>query len=483
MKLVLLTLSLLLLSPTIVLGDRPNVLFIAIDDLNDWVGCLNSHPQVKTPNIDALAKRRTLFTNAHCQAPLCNPSRTSVMTGLRPSTTGIYGLAPWFRTVKDWNNLVTLPQHFSKAGYTTYTVGKIYHGRFGSQGAQEFDVVGKTDRGLRPEQKRVATPRGGRGMDWGVYPFKESDHKDWKSASWTVEQLNKTPKAPFFLAVGFALPHVPLYATQKWFDLYPEDEVMLPRMLLDDRRDTPRFSWYLHWKLPEPRQKFLLQHGEQIKIVQSYLASVSFVDSQVGRVLDALERNGLADDTIVVLWSDHGYHLGEKQITGKNTLWDRSARVPLIFAGPGVREGQSSGRPAELLNIYPTLSELCGLKTPDHLEGLSLVPQLEDASASRTRPAITTHNHDNHAVRTERWRYIQYADGSEELYDMANDPHEFTNLAADSRFYTEKQNLRKHLPQINRKPAPGSVNRILVYENGVANWEGEDIDPKETIPD
>lgn len=491
MKRVLLTLSLLLFSLAISQGARParqaqgkpNVLFIAIDDLNDWVGCLDSHPQVKTPNIDALARRGTLFTNAHCQAPVCNPSRTSVMTGLRPSTTGVYGLSPWFRTVKEWKDLVTLPQHFSQAGYTTYTVGKIYHGRFGGQGAKEFDVVGRTDRGLRPEQKRVATPRGGRGMDWGVYPFKESDHKDWKTASWAVKQLDRMPDAPFFLAVGFALPHVPLYATQKWFDLYPEDEVILPRMLLDDRRDTPRFSWYLHWKLPEPRQKFLLQEGEQIKIVRAYLAGVSFVDSQVGRVLKALERNGLADDTLVVLWSDHGYHLGEKEITGKNTLWDRSTRVPLIFAGPGVARGQDCLRPAELLDIYPTLSELCGLKTSDHLQGLSLVPQLKDAKAPRTRPAITTHNHDNHGVRTERWRYIRYADGSEELYDMINDPDEFKNLAAMARHADIKLALRKHLPEINRKPVPGSANRVLTYQDGVANWEGEDIDPNERIPD
>ena len=474
-----------LLSSLIAQAKSPNVLFIAIDDLNDWVGVMESHPQVKTPNIDALAERGTLFTNAHCQAPICNPSRTSVMTGLRPSTTGIYSLAPWFRTVDEWKDLVTLPQHFSKGGYKTYSVGKIYHGRnWNSMGVKEFDVVGKTEPGLSPKQKRVATPRGGRGMDWAVYPYEESDHKDWKTASWAVQQLDEMPKEdPFFLAVGFALPHVPLLATQKWFDLYPEDEVILPRMLLDDRKDTPRFSWYLHWKLPEPRQKFLLQTGEQMKIVQAYLASVSFIDSQVGRVLNALERNELADDTIVVLWSDHGYHLGEKEITGKNTLWDRSARVPLIFAGPGVKEGESSGRPAELLDMYPTLSELCGLEIPGHLEGLSLVPQLKNANAPRTRPAITTDNHDNHGLRTERWRYIQYADASEELYDMVADPNEFTNLANYNRYAATKLELRKQLPKINKKPVPGSANRILIYENGVANWEGENIGPNDPIPD
>lgn len=484
MKRNLITLALLFACLPFSQGAQPNVLFIAIDDLNDWVGCLDSHPQVKTPNIDALAERGTLFTNAHCQAPICNPSRTSVMTGLRPSTTGVYGLAPWFRKVDDLKDLVTLPQHFSKAGYQTYTVGKIYHGRdWNSSGLPEFDVVAKTEAGLSPKTKRVTTPRGGRGMDWAVYPYEESDHKDWKTASWAVEQLDAKPKDPFFMAVGFALPHVPLFATQKWFDMYPEDGVVLPRMLLDDRSDTPRFSWYLHWKLPEPRQKFLLEEGEQIKIVQAYLASVSFVDSQVGRVLDALERNELADDTIVVLWSDHGYHLGEKQITGKNTLWDRSARVPLVFAGPGVKSGQRSGRPAELLDMYPTLSELCGLEIPDHLEGLSLLPQLKNGKAPRSRPAITTHNRDNHGVRTEDWRYIRYADGSEELYDMVKDSNEFTNLALNPKYAEEKRRLRKQLPKINRPPAPGSAKRVLIYENGIANWEGEDIDPNEAIPD
>lgn len=464
---------------------KPNVLFISIDDLNDWVGVMDSHPQVQTPHIDGLAERGTLFANAHCQAPVCNPSRTSVMTGLRPSTTGVYGLAPWFRSVDELKDLVTLPQYFSQAGYQTYTVGKIYHGGGWASGeTTEFDVVGKTDPGKRPKVKRVATPRGGRGMDWDVYPFEEPDHRDWKTASWAVDRLGKMPEdEPFFMAVGFALPHVPLLATRKWFDLYPEEEVLLPRMLLDDRTDTPRFSWYLHWKLPEPRQKFLLQSGEQIKIVQAYLASISFMDSQVGRVLEALRQNELEDNTIVVLWSDHGYHLGEKEITGKNTLWDRSTRVPLIFAGPGVSREQRVNSPAELLDMYPTLSELCGLEVPDHLEGISLVPQINDPKATRIQPAITTHNHDNHGVRTEDWRYIQYADGSEELYDMVNDPNEFWNLAGDENYATIQRQMKGHLPKSSKKPVPGSANRVLVYENGIANWEGEDIDPNEPIPE
>ena len=208
MKRILITTILLVTCLPVSQGAPPNVLFIAIDDLNDWVGCLDGHPQVKTPNIDALAERGTLFTNAHCQAPICNPSRTSVMTGLRPSTTGVYGLAPWFRQVDDLKDLVTLPQHFSKAGYKTYTGGKIYHGRdWNSLGIKEFDVVAEAKGRMRPKTKRVATPRGGPGMDWGVYPYKESNQNDWKTASWAVEQLDAKPKDPFFMAVGFSLPH------------------------------------------------------------------------------------------------------------------------------------------------------------------------------------------------------------------------------------------------------------------------------------
>lgn len=471
----------------IVLGveKSPNVLFIAIDDLNDWVGVLGGHPQVLTPHMDRLAERGTLFTNAHCQSPLCNPSRTSVMTGLRPSTTGIYGLSPWFRTVPALKDIVTLPQHFAKGGYKTFTVGKIYHGGGWLSGdVKEFDVIGKTERGLRPKEKRVETPRGGPGMDWGVYPFEDSDQRDWKTASWAVDQLEGMPDdKPFFMAVGFSLPHVPLLATQKWFDLYPEEGIALPGMLLDDRKDTPRFSWYLHWKLPEPRQRFLLESGEQLKIVQAYLASISFVDSQVGRVLNALEDNGLADDTVVVLWSDHGYHLGEKEITGKNTLWEPSTRVPLIFAGPGVPKNQEVVQSSELLDMYPSLSELCGLEIPDHVEGRSLVPHIKGSTVDRMGPAITTHNHDNHGLRKGGWRFIQYADGSEELYNLENDPHEFTNLVGDPSHVTVLNRLRTMLPKTNLMPVEGSQNRILTYRNGEANWEGEVINRIDPIPD
>ncbi len=407
------------------------------------------------------------------------------MTGLRPSTTGVYGLAPWFRNIEKYADHVSLPQYLAKHGYHTYTTGKIYHGGYGRRKTDdEFHVVGTgASVGAHPSTKLVDTPQKHRLVDWGVFPHKDEDKGDWKVASWAVEQLDAKPQSPFFLTVGFFLPHVPCYATQKWFDLYPEESLILPPLKRDDRDDTPRFSWYLHWKLPEPRFKFLQEANQWKNLVRSYLACVSFVDSQVGRVLDALEKNGYNENTIVVLWSDHGWHLGEKLITGKNTLWDRSAHVPLIFAGRGIAQGAKCSRPAELLDMYPTLVELSGLPKKEGLEGHSLVPQLEDADAPRRWPAITTHNHDNHGIRTERWRYIRYADGSEELYDMRKDPNEWHNLAGNHEFADIIRQHRNWMPKVNAKPAPGSSSRILIFENGKANWEGEDIGPTDPIPE
>ena len=464
---------------------KPNILFIAIDDLNDWVNPLQGHPQVQTPHMDRLAARGTVFTNAHCQAPLCNPSRTSLMTGLRPSTTGIYALFPWFRNVEELKDLVTLPKYFGQHGYRTYGTGKIYHSRdFHDKDKPEFDVMGPgASVGPYPPKKLVNTPQPHPLVDWGLFPHRDEDKGDWKVASWAVDQLSGELPEPFFLAAGFFLPHVPCFATEKWFNLYPEDKVELPPVRRDDREDTPLFSWFLHWRLPEPRLKFLEEAEQWKNLVRSYLASISFVDSQVGRLLDALEASGHADNTVVVLWSDHGWHLGEKLITGKNTLWDRSTRVPLIFAGPGVSRGATSSRPAELLDIYPTLVELAGLPAKEGIEGHSLTPQLRDGKAARQWPAITTHNHDNHGVRTENWRFIQYADGSEEFYDMRRDPNEWTNLINVPAHADRIREHRRLLPSVNRDPAPGSGIRLLTYKDGKAVWEGKEITPGEPIPE
>ena len=465
--------------------QRPNILMIAIDDQNDWIGCLNGHPQIQTPNIDALAERGTVFLNAHCQSPLCNPSRTSLLTGRRPSTTGVYGLAPWFRNVDELKDIETLPQCFAKHGWKTLSAGKIYHGGYGRKKSdQEFDVLGpRAGVRVRPETKLVDTPADHPLVDWGEFPHKDEDKGDYIVASWAVDQLQQDHHKPFFLSAGFFLPHVPCYATKKWFDLYPEDTLQLPPFLKNDRDDTPRFSWYLHWQLPEPRLDFLEEANQWKNLVRSYLACTSFVDSQVGRILAALQSSPYADNTIVVLWSDHGWHLGEKRITGKNTLWDRSTRVPLIFAGPGVATAGRCVEPVELLDIYPTLSELCDLPLSEQLEGHSLLPQLNDATHVREWPAITTHNHDNHGIRSRDWRFIQYADGTEELYDMQTDPNEWYNQATNPKHASVLEEHRRWIPT-SRQPVPGSKHRILIRsEDGTVNWEGADIAPNAAIPE
>lgn len=465
----------------------PNVLMIAIDDQNDWVGCLGGHPQARTPHIDRLSERGTLFLNAHCQSPLCNPSRASLLTGRRPSSTGIYGLSPVFRDVGLLKDVETLPQHFSRHGYETLMAGKIYHGGYGRRSIDgEFEIIGPSaDVGVRPSAPLVKTPGGHPLVDWGTFPHRDEDKGDWKLATWASGQLQKTHDRPFFMSVGFFLPHVPCYVTSDWYDLFPLDSLRLPDVLDNDRADTPRFSWYLHWKLPEPRLKFLKEADEWRNLVRSYLASTAFVDAQVGRILDALEASEFADNTIIVLWSDHGWHLGEKGITGKNTLWECSTRVPLIFAGPGVSVCARCNEPVELLDVFPTLSELCGLPVSPELEGHSLLPQLKDAEVVREWPAITTHNHDNHGIRSRDWRYICYADGSEELYNMNEDPEEWTNLAARDEHLAILKQHRKWVPRVNLKAAKGSRDRILTYDpvSGVANWEGVDILPHAPIPE
>ena len=490
-----LTLALSALCSTL-LAAKPNILFIAIDDQNDWVGHLGGHPLAKTPHLDKLATRGTTFLNAHCNSPLCNPSRTSLMLGLRPTTTGIYGLAPEPRRLPELKKRVALPQHFAAHGYHTAATGKIYHhgttagGEKDESLAPEFQVTAPFGGvGTRPPKKLVGkTPMGNNPlMDWGVWPLDNDDtgKGDYKVASWTIGQIKSAPKdKPFFIAAGFFLPHVPCYATKQWFDLYPDDDSVLPEILESDRDDTPRFSWYLHWKLPEPRLKWVKQHDQWRNLVRSYLACTSFVDSQVGRLLTALDEAGVADNTIVVIWGDHGWHLGEKGITGKNSLWDDGTRVPLIFAGPGVKGGQRCMQPAELLDIYPTLVELAGVPARSDLDGLSLLPQLKQSSVKRERPAITSHNQGNHGIRSENWRYIRYADGSEELYDMRKDPKEWHNLAADPVHAEVIKEHKKWLPKPDLPPAPGSAHRIITYDSVAdeAVWEGAKVKRTDPIP-
>ncbi len=467
---------------------EPNILFIAVDDLNDWIGPLGGHAQARTPNFDRLARRGIVFTNAHTQAPLCNPSRTSLLSGLRPSTTGLYTLQPGVRAVPRLRDHVMLPQFLAARGYQTFSTGKIYHD--GSirpaERAREFDEWGTNGPMPYPPAKLVATPDPIKAMDWGVFPNSEAEDKtqaDWLIADAAIDYLRKAPAdRPFFLGAGFRLPHVPCFASPRWFEQYPEATLAMPPVLATDRDDIPDFAWYLHWKLPEPRLSWLQSSGQWRPLVRAYLASISFMDSQLGRVLDALEASPHAATTIVVLWSDHGWHLGEKGITGKNTLWERSTRVPLLMAGPGIAKGARSAEPVELLDLYPTLAELSGGEAPRDLEGHSLVPLLRNPRATRPWPAITTHNQGNHSVRSRRWRYIRYANGEEELYDLRRDPNEWRNLARGRDANRYRAVMRDHarwLPKTNAPPVAGSAARLLVQQDGQWFWEGKPIQAAE----
>ena len=457
---------------------KPNYLFIAVDDLNDWIAPLKGHPQVKTPNIDRLAKRGITFTNAHVQAPLCNPSRTSLLSGLLPSSTGLYTLQPGVRAVPRLKDHVMLPQFLAQNGYTTFSAGKVYHDGAIKQNEREkeFQEWGESGAMPYPSEKIVNTPDKMKAVDWGIFPEDDKLQADWKIADSAIKYLNsRKADQPFFLSVGFRLPHVPCFASQKWFDLYPNETLVMPPFNANDRDDVPEFAWNLHWKLPEPRTSWLQKNNEWKPLVRAYLATISLMDSQVGRVLDALEASGKSENTIVIFFSDNGWHLGEKGVTGKNTLWERSTRVPLIFAGAGIKSGVKSNRPVQLLDVYPTFIELSELPANKGLQGHSLTPLLKNPNAKWQWPALTTHNQNNHAVRSERWRYIRYADGSEELYDHQTDPNEWTNLSSNKRFSKIIAEHKKWLPKENLNPVTGSAARLLVNENGVWMWEGKPI--------
>jgi arylsulfatase A-like enzyme len=435
-------------------GDRPNVLLICIDDLNDWIGCLEGHPQAVTPNIDRLAARGVLFTNAHCQAPVCLASRASFMSGNLPSTTGVYLLGPGLRESPELKGVKTMPEWFADQGYKTMGTGKIYHGGGNQETFQTYGPRGNAGPVLRGDDK-LNYKQGHPLWDWGAYPEKDEQMPDFVCAQWAVERLKEKHDKPLFLAVGFNRPHVPMYAPQKWFDMQvPLDEIELPATHDNDRDDLPAYGKRLTAGFPAPRHEWMVANDQWKKAVRAYLACITFVDAQVGKVLDALDASGRAENTVVVLLSDHGFHMGEKQRWAKRTLWEESARVPLIVAGPGIEPDRQCAQPAGLIDLYPTLIELCGLQDPGHLEGQTLVPQLKDVDTPHA-PAVTTWWVGNHSVRSERYRYIRYADGSEELYDHQNDPNEWHNLIAikAAKEWEYKDILayhRKFLPKVDR---------------------------------
>lgn len=427
----------------------PNVVIISIDDLNDWTGCLGGHPQAKTPHIDRLARRGTLFTNAHCQAPICPPSRASLVTGLLPTTTGLYFLQPGLEASAVTRGRPTLPEQFAAAGYHTMGAGKFVKG-----GGEEkyFQQHGGAMGGFGPvPPQKLAYPDGLQLWDWGAYPADEADTPDAKIADWAIARLNEPQQKPFLLVAGFWRPHVPMFAPQKWFDLFPADQVKPPETLDNDRDDLPPYALDLTIGLPAPRHEWFVENKKWTDAVRAYLASVAFVDHCAGRVLSALEASPHADNTLVVLLSDHGWHLGEKQRWAKRSLWNDSTRVPLIIATPG-QTAQVCGRPVGLVDLYPTLLELTGQPKIADQDGQSLAPLLADPDKAWDRPVLTTFCPHNHSLRTTDWHFIRYADGSEELYDHRTDPHEWRNLASEPAHQARLAEFRQQLPTDEAAP-------------------------------
>jgi len=452
----------------------PNFLFITVDDLNDWVGALGGHPQARAPHLDRLAREGTVFTNAHCQAPICHPSRVSFMTGTMPSTTGMYSMGPMdFRrdcpALRDRAATPTLAEYFAARGYRTMGVGKIFHSSSATDTFQEYGPRG--DWGPFPADggKFTATP-GGSLWDWGRFPDRDEDTVDRSVADWAVQRLREPAPKPFFLAVGFFRPHAPMYAPAPWWEQQPEEgKVRLPPHSPSDRDDLGPFARALTYAATSPRHAYFEESGRWRSAVQAYLACLSFVDAQIGRVLQALEDSPHARSTIVVLLGDNGLSLGEKSRWGKRSLWERDTRVPLMVRAPGYPAGGRCAEPAGLVDIYPTLVELCGFPSEQRLEGRSLRPQLLDAAAPRD-PVVSTFFVNNHAVRSRDFRYIRYADGSEELYDHRRDPNEWHNLAGRPELKTVIQAHARFLPKVNAAPLKGSTG--LGVDPAHLDWFG-----------
>lgn len=435
--------------------EKPNVLFIAVDDLNDYVGCMNGAVRVPTPNIDKLAGQGTLFTNAHCQAPISGPSRACIMTGLYPSSSGNY-LQLADENIKNSNDLcrraVFMPDFFEQHGYRTMAVGKIFHN---GDGAKSFDEYGGGFAWFGPKpQKRfnydpatIEGKIGGTQTDWGAFPEHDSMMPDYQSAEWAIQKLQQTYSQPFFMAVGFIRPHVPWYVPQKWFDLFPHDSIITPPYNENDYDDIPLMGQRVANAPMMPTTEELIKNGKWADVIQAYMACIAFVDAQIGKVLSALENSQYANNTIVVLWSDHGYHLGEKNRFAKQALWERDTRTLLIFKDINAVGGKTCNQPVQLIDIYPTLLELCHLPPYELAEGHSLANLIHYPQTNWTHPALSFYGTGNIAVRNDRYRLIQYEDGSCELYDLFTDPNEWTNLINAPEHRKVVKEMKGYIPR------------------------------------
>lgn len=428
---------------------RPNVLFIAVDDLRDWVGYFGHNPQAKTPNYDRLSRMGTSFTRAYCASPVCNPSRTALMSGLRPSTSSVYENNVDFRPIIPPAKMLTTA--FREAGYHVHGAGKIYHEAYRRR--EEWDDYLEKERGdPRPAADRS---EGVGGIKFAPLDCRDDELSDWGIADYGIASLQRKHDKPFFLAVGFHKPHMPWNVPRKWFDLFPLESIKIPPYLENDLDDLPPAA--VRMAHPETDHVPMQKSGRWKEAIQAYLATIAYCDMNLGRLLDALEKSAYRDNTIICLWGDHGWHLGEKHHWRKFALWEEATKAPFMWVVPGVTKPDTiCERTVDFMSIFPTLTDLCGIPTPAHNEGVSIRRLLADPKASWDLPALTTYRFNNHTVRSEGWRYIRYANGDEELYDETRDPNEWTNLAAKPEFAARKAELAKSLPRTN---APDSSDR------------------------
>jgi len=445
-------------------NEKPNVLFIAIDDLNDWTGMLKGNPQARTPHMDRLASKGMLFTNAYFAAPACGPSRSAIMSGIRPSTSGNYINRSSLIHNPILNNSVLLPEFFQRNGYYVCGAGKLFHGyhfknEVKGRGFDEYYPSKTQD--LPPWKFKFSKPQPLSGVklaryaDWGPYhpDITIEDTCDGKTAKWAEEKLlGGELKEPFFLGAGIFEPHLPNYTLKKYFDRFPLDEIELPEGYREgDLKDVPK----AHSKMQHIAwAKRIRDAGQWKPAIQAYLACTAMTDDLIGQIVGALEQSKYADNTIIVLWSDHGFQLGEKERWSKYSLWERATRVNLVWVAPGVtRPGSTSAKPVNLLDIYPTLASLTGCEPPEkQLEGNDLSVLMKNPKASWNKTSVTSFGYKNYGIRSERYRYIVYADGTEELYDHQEDKWEWHNLADRPGYVEVKKQLRKGIPAHHEPP-------------------------------
>lgn len=420
---------------------RPNILFIAVDDLNHWVGYFKRNHQAKTPNIDRLSAMGMSFTNSHCAVPACEPSRAALMSGRRASTSGCYlNGHTWTKYVPEG---ISLNHTLKKAGYKTYAIGKIYHGHGNSGYASGWDdYPGLTHNGSPKPEKYQGY------FEPLPLDMKDEDIPDWQMVDYCEKKLNEKHDQPFFLACGFIKPHLTWAVPRKYYDMFPLDEIELPPHREDDLDDIPAAG--IKMAKPDGDHAKFLKLDRWKHAVQSYLATIAYCDMNIGRLLDAYEKSPNKDNTAIVFWGDHGWSLGEKSHWRKFALWEETTRAPMIWVVPGVTQpGTLCDQPVDFMNIFPTLCDITGTSIPDHCEGYSMVPLLKNQNAEWDHIALTTHGYMNHSIRSKDWRYTRYSDGSEELYNHKNDPYEYTNLASNPEYDAIKKKLAIHFPSNN----------------------------------